>query len=264
MASANPAFRNNPVFNGNGAANAPATISSDQLNDMYQRPSASGAETGRMTYDDVIVKTLLTFALVVVAAAIGWFIPALVLPGAIIGLVLGLVNAFKKEPSPALILAYAGAQGLFVGGLSGMLEGIYPGIVVQALLGTFAVFGVTLALFANGKVRASKRATKVFLIAMVGYLVFSVLNLVLSFTGIIDTPFGLRGAVIFGIPLGVVIGVLVVIMAAYSLVLDFDFVQRGVKAGAPRKYSWTAAFGLTVTIIWLYVEILRLIAIVRQ
>jgi uncharacterized YccA/Bax inhibitor family protein len=101
------------------------------------------------------------------------------------------------------------------------------------------------------------------MIAMVGYLVFSLLNLVLMWTGINSNPWGLLGAEIAGIPLGLIIGVLVVIMAAYSLVLDFDSIQQGVRNGAPRKYGWLGGFGIMVTVVWLYIEILRIIAIVR-
>ena len=109
------------------------------------------------------------------------------------------------------------------------------------------------------------RGTKVFLVAMVGYLVFSLLNVVLQLTGVVPHAFGLLSGNIPGtsIPVGVVIGVLVVIMAAYSLVLDFDFVQQGVRRGIPAKYGWTGAFGIMVTVVWLYVEFLRLLAILR-
>jgi uncharacterized YccA/Bax inhibitor family protein len=180
--------------------------------------------------------------------------------------VLAMVNIFKREPSPALILAYALAQGVFLGGISAYYEAAYPGIVSQASLATLSVVGVTLALFASGKIRASAKATKVFLIAMVGYLVFSLINwVVMIFGGADANPWGLRGSVeIAGIPLGLILGVLVVIMGAYSLVLDFDFIQRGVRNGAPRKYAWTGAFGIMVTVIWLYLEILRMIAIARD
>ena len=99
---------------------------------------------------------------------------------------------------------------------------------------------------------------------MVGYLVFSLVNIGLMLFNVTDDPWGLRGAEIFGIPLGLVIGVLVVIMAAYSLVLDFDFIQQGVRNRAPRKYGWTGAFGIMVTVIWLYLEILRMLAIARD
>jgi len=126
------------------------------------------------------------------------------------------------------------------------------------------VVGVTLALFASGKIRASKKATKIFLIAMVGYAVFSLVNFGLMIFGVTDDPFGLRSAEIFGIPIGLLLGVLVVIMAAYSLVLDFDFIQQGVRNRAPKKYEWTGVFGIMVTVIWLYLEILRMLAIAQS
>jgi uncharacterized YccA/Bax inhibitor family protein len=221
-----------------------------------------------MSYEDTIAKTALSFAVLVVAAVASWmltphlgFLPIL---GAIVGLVLGLVNTFKKEPSPGLILGYAVFEGLFVGGISRIFEDMYGGVVVQAVLATLVVVGVTLALFANGKIRASKRATKVFMIAMVGYLVFSLVNFGLMAFGAIDGPFGARSAEIFGIPLGVIIGLLAVLMAAYSLVLDFDYIQRGVNNRAPSKFGWSGAFGIMVTVVWLYVELLRLFAISRE
>jgi uncharacterized YccA/Bax inhibitor family protein len=183
----------------------------------------------------------------------------------IVGFGLALVNIFKKKPSAALVLAYAGVEGLFIGAVSSFFESMFSGIVIQAVLGTVAVVGVTLALFASGKIRASAKATKVFLIAMVGYLLFSVLNIVLSMTGVVTNPFGLQGSVtILGIPLGLILGVLVVIMAAYSLVLDFDFIKQGVANRVPRAYGWTGAFGIMVTVVWLYLEILRMFAIARN
>src|SRR5690606_17620602 len=112
---------------------------------------------------------------------------------------------------------------------------------------------------------ASKKATKVFLVAMLGYLAFSVVNLILMMTGVTTGMFGLRSVeIIPGVPLGAVLGILVVLMAAYSLVLDFDSIKTGVERGAPRIYGWTAAFGIMVTVVWLYLEILRLIAIFRN
>ena len=156
-------------------------------------------------------------------------------------------------------------EGIFVGGITVFFESRFPGIAVQAVLGTLVVVGVTLALFVSGKIRASKRATKVFLIAMIGYGVFSLINFILIATGANPDAFGLRGSVmIFGIPLGVILGPLVIIMAAYSLVLDFDSIKTGVQRGAPRAYGWTAAFGIMVTVVWLYLEILRLLALLRR
>ncbi|KQR53867.1 hypothetical protein ASF88_03175 [Leifsonia sp. Leaf336] len=265
MALNNPAFSTNPAFQNNGQAATAVAPSAEKLEQLYQAPSATSADTDRMTVEDTINKSAISFALLVAGAVVGWLVPALYLPAAIVGFVLALVNIFKKKPSPALILSYAGVQGIFVGGISAVFESIYPGIVIQAVIGTLAVVGVTLALFASGKIRASAKATKIFLIAMFGYLAYSLVNVILVWTGVTSSPFGLSGDVkLFGIPLGVVIGVLVVIMGAYSLVLDFDFIQRGVKNRAPRIYGWSGAFGIMVTVIWLYLEILRLLAISRN
>ncbi|MGL4254982.1 Bax inhibitor-1/YccA family protein [Microbacterium sp.] len=299
MALDNPAF-NNPAFQDSKAARSypgrpglqpPAaqtqTASAQhagvdaaaqaQLEGMYAAPSAGAVETDRMTVEDTIWKTVGLFAVLLVTAVGGWvwtmspvaetgqptLMPWII--GMIGGFVLSLVVIFtsRKKIRPALIFAYAAFEGLFVGGISAYFEMIWEGIVLQATLGTLSVVGVTLALFASGKIRASKKATKVFMIAMVGYLVFSLLNLVLMWTGVNNNPWGLLGEQIAGIPLGLIIGVLVVIMAAYSLVLDFDSIQQGVRNGAPRQYGWIGGFGIMVTVVWLYIEILRIIAIVR-
>jgi uncharacterized YccA/Bax inhibitor family protein len=268
MASSNPAFSRNPAFGAPGALATNQVMTPAELQEMYNAPTAGAQDTDRMTYEDTIRKTVLSFVILLATAALGWVItPVTIIPlviGALVGLVLGLVNAFKKEPSPPLILAYGAAQGLVVGGISVIFEQLYEGVVTQAVLATLVVVGVTLALFANGKIRASKKATKVFMIAMIGYLVFSLVNFGMMAFGAIDAPFGLRSQEIFGIPLGLLIGVLVVIMAAYSLVLDFDFIQRGVNNRAPRKYGWSGAFGIMLTVIWLYVELLRIFAIARE
>ncbi len=273
MASSNPAFNNSPAFSSRASTaaklqNTPAVktegMTAQQLTELYSRPSATSVETDRMSYEDVLVKIAVSFAILLGGAAVGWVFPVLALPAALVGFVLALVNIFKKKPSPALVLSYAAIEGVFVGGITSFFELRYPGIAVQAVLGTLVVVGVTLALFASGKVRASKKATKVFLIAMIGYGVFSLVNFGLIAFGVQKTMFGLRDIQFFGIPLGVIIGVFVILMAAYSLVLDFDSIQTGVKRGAPRIYGWTAAFGIMVTVVWLYLEILRLLAILRR
>jgi len=197
-------------------------------------------------------------------AVVGWFVPILTIPAAIIGFVLALVNIFKKAPSRGLVLAYAAFEGVFVGGISAIFESQWDGIVVQAVFGTLAVVGVTLALFATGKVRESKRATQIFLVAIIGYAAFSLINVILMFTGVTSGMFGLRSVEFFGIPLGFFIGVFVILLAAYSLVMDFTTVKLGVERGAPRVYGWQAAFGIMVTVVWLYTEVLRLLAILRD
>lgn len=297
----NPAF-NNPAFQEQGAGRAFPTSGQSgfgaqtqyastqaaatdaavnaQLEGAYAAPSAGAIETGRMTVEDTVIKTIGLFAILLVTAVVGWMwtmapvtaanpnptmIPWIV--GALGGFVLAMVVIFtsRKKIRPALIWGYAAFEGLFVGAISAFFEFIWPGIVIQATIATLAVVGVTLALFASGKVRASKKATKVFMIAMIGYLVFSLINVVLMLFNvpIAGGAFGLLSQQVFGIPLGLIIGVLVVIMAAYSLVLDFDSIQQGVRNGAPRQYAWLGAFGIMVTVVWLYVEILRILAILR-
>lgn len=263
------AFRN-PAFatHAQGGVAAAQNISAQQLDEIYNRASAP-VEGEVMTYEDTIAKTVGAFAIMLVGAGIGWFlapaVPLLWIGAAIVGLVLGLVNSFKKEPSPPLILIYSAVQGVFVGGISAFYESMLSGIVFQAVIASLVVVGVTLALFASGKIRASQRATKVFLIAMIGYGVFSLINFGLVVFGVNSDPYGLRSSFeIAGIPLGVILGVFVVILAAYSLVLDFDFIQRGVQNKAPRRFGWTGAFGIMVTVIWLYLEILRMLAIARR
>ena len=254
-----------------------------QLEGMYAAPSAGAIETDRMTVEDTVWKTIGLFAILLVTAAVGWVwtfstvtvtnpTPTLVpwMVGLLGGFVLSLVVIFtsRKKIRPPLIFAYAAFEGLFVGAISAFFEHLYEGIVIQASLATLSVVGVTLALFASGKVRASKRATKVWMIAMIGYLVFSLINLVLMWTGanIAGGAFGIysQASPIFGIKWGILIGVFVVIMAAYSLVLDFDMIQQGVRNGAPRKFGWLGGFGIMVTVVWLYVEILRILAIARN
>ncbi|MBN6750301.1 Bax inhibitor-1/YccA family protein [Micrococcus luteus] len=225
------------------------------MEDAFRAPAASPEHTGRMTYNDVVGKTGLMLVLVVVAGAVGWFSPGLMIVGAIAGLVLGLVNSFKREPSPVLIMLYALAEGLFLGGISAVFEASYPGIVVQAVLGTLSVFAVMLALYTSGKFRPTPRMTKIVMTAMLGYLVFMLVNLVLTWTGIANLRTG---------GLGLIIGALAVLLAAYSLTMDFEMAAVGVKNGAPQKYSWSVAFGLTVTLVWLYIEILRILSILRS
>lgn len=258
-----------------------------QLEGAFAAPPADAVNTGRMTVEDTVAKTLGLFAVLLVTAVVGWvwtlggaFSPTdivsesqvTILPwivGMLGGFVLAMVVSFtsRKKVRPALIFAYAAFEGLFVGGISAYFELRWPGIVIQAAIATFAVVGVVLALFASGKVRASARANKIFMVAILGYLVFGLVNLVLMWTGVTQGTFGLysQPLTIMGIdiPIGLIIGVFVVLLASYSLVQDFDLIQRGVRNGAPREFGWIGGFGIMVTVVWLYIEILRIIAIVR-
>ena len=260
MESNNPALRNAPQFKRGGYAgfddrSTTATAPSPSLEDLYAAPAASPAQTGRMTYDDVVMRTAMVLATVVAGAVVGWWQPGLAIIGAIVGLVLGLVNSFKREPSPALILAYGAFQGLFLGGISYFFNAQFGGIVVQAVLATFATFGVMLALYRSGAIRATPRFRKIMLGAVLGYAVFCLINFAFVMFG---AGTGLRTGM-----LGLLIGAVGATLAALSLVLDFDFIEQGVRNGIPQRYAWTAAFGLAVTLIWLYIEFLRIIAILR-
>ncbi|WP_426565860.1 Bax inhibitor-1/YccA family protein [Angustibacter sp. McL0619] len=233
-----------------------ATPSADELQTMYSSPSATTADTGRMTYDDVVVRTAIVFVAVLAGGVVGWQVPALMWPGLIGGLVLGLVNAFKKSPSPALIIAYGLFEGAFLGGISMYFNDAYPGIVAQAVLATLGVFAVVLVGFRSGKLRTSPKLNKIFFIAIGGYIVFGLVNLLLmAFTG--------TGSMREG-GLGLVIGAFAVVLASYSLVMDFEFIKAGVEQGAPEKFAWYGAFGLIVTLVWLYIEILRILSILRN
>ncbi|CAM5790432.1 Bax inhibitor-1/YccA family protein [Cellulomonas persica] len=273
---ANPVFSNSPVFGdpksqsgrpqpgGTVYAESTAThstIDAATLDQMYGAPAATTRETGRLTYDDVIMKTGGLLALLVVTGAATWALaPGLWIAGALVGLVLGLVNAFKREPSPVLITLYTVAQGVFLGGISAFYEARYPGIVGQAVLGTLAVAAAALFVFKSGKVRVTPKFTRWLILAMVGYLVFSLLNVVLMLVGVGGGEFGpLRSG-----GLGILVGLFAVGLAAASFIVDFDAIKKGVDAGAPRKMAWSAAFGLIVTLVWLYLEILRILAIFRN
>lgn len=270
----NPALSNNPALNGK-------TLSADELRRIYDQPAAQTQRPGidvpaseasyggvqhppvapsdkPMTYENTISKTILLFVIVLAFGAVGWQLPGLALPAAIGGLVLGLVNAFKKQPSVPLIVLYAVFQGVFLGGISGVFESQWSGIVSQAIIGTLAVFAVVLVLFRSGKVRTSPKLNKIFMVSIFGYLAFSLVNVVLMLTGVNDDPWGLRSGW-----LGLAIGAFAVLLASYSLVMDFELIQNGVQNRVPEKWAWSAAFGLMVTLIWLYVEILRILAILR-
>lgn len=272
----NPVLSNSPIFGekadrdvkrsqnqmyGQGAATAMATDAAS-LNSLYDAPTATAADTGRLTYDDVIMKTVGVFAVLVISAAIAWPLaqdyPAIWVVGLVGGLVFGLVNAFKRSPSPALILLYAVFEGMFLGALSAAYNEAFDGIVLQAVLATFGTFAATLVLFRSGKVRVTPKFTRWLITAMVGYLIFSVINMVLVMTGVLD-GWGARGGT-----LGIIIGLFAVGLAAASLLVDFDSIQRGVRDGVPAKFAWTAAFGLIVTLVWLYLEFLRILAILRD
>ena len=218
----------------------------------YSEPIPAGQ---RLTMNDVLVKTAINLGLVVVGAVVAWYVPMLMLLGLLGGLVLGLVNSFKQKVSPILVMAYALMEGMMLGGLSALVNLRYPGTAIQAVLATIVVAGVTLALFANGKIRTTPKLNKIFMIGALSYLGYGLVSMLTA--GIFG--FSLNSMSIGGIPLGLPIALIAVAMATYSLLIDYTTTAEAVDAGLPQSESWRLAFGLTASLVWLYVEILRVL-----
>lgn len=228
----------------------------------YAGPSATPLETGRMTIDDVVTKTGLLLAVLVVTAGLAWKMnlsSGFLMIGALAGFALAMANTFSKTVRPPLVIAYAVCEGLVVGVISHIYNTLYSGIVSQAVIGTVAAFGGILFLYSSGKLRATPRFTKMLMGAAIGYLILGVVSLVASFAGV-GHGMGFYG--VHGI--GLLLAAGGVAIASFFFVLDFDQIQKGVQAGVPTSESWRASFGLLVTLVWLYLEIIRLISILRD
>ncbi len=267
----------NPIFNrlenqwdsGTAVQHQPSSYDQkafEQAQASYAGPAATATQMGRMTYDDVIVRSAMSFGVLLAFAFVGWFgaiafpqlATAMIFGGIGIGLVLVFVNVFSKTVRPGAVLAYAAAEGLALGSLSLVMNLLYPGVVVQAVVATFAVFGVTLALFVSGKVRNSPKMQKFALISLVGLIVSRLAIWGLSLAGVPMSGAGEPS--IMGLPLGLLLGFFAVFIGAICLIGDFDQIRTGVQKGAPAKDAWMAAFGLMITVVWLYVEILNIFA----
>ena len=240
-------------------------MTAQQLNEMYAQQSAGPVDTGRVTVDDVVVKSLTLFVVTVAVAGVSWFWTAantdMTLPfwlGGMFGtLILGFVIAFMKKVSVPLLMVYAVLQGAFLGAFSQYVASIpqYDGVVQMAVLATLCVF---VAMYV-GFVKVNDKTRRMFFFAIVGYGLFSLLQVVLLMTGVIDGwGFGGSG------PLGIGLSILGVGLASYSLAIDFDTIDNAVRVGAPKKYSWLLAHGLIVSIVWLYIEFVRLFARLRD
>ena len=217
-----------------------------------------------MTMDDVVTKTGLSLLVTVAGAAIAWALPgttalALALPAVLVAFVLGLVIAFKQIANPAATLAYAGLYGVALGAISEVFNQQFPGIVVQALIGTFGVFAGMLVIYKTGAIRVTPKLTRWVVGAAIGALVLMLANVIGAWIGGGD-GLGLRD----GGPIAIVFSLVVIGIAAFMLLLDFDSADEAIRRGAPAKFAWYIAFGLLVTIIWLYIEILRLLSYFRE
>jgi uncharacterized YccA/Bax inhibitor family protein len=227
-------------------------------------PPVAGPQADRMTMDDVVSRTGMTLGLVVVTAAIAWIVD-LALPLAIgaglVAMVLALVQSFKRRPTPALILSYAALEGLFLGAISNYIDNRVPGAdgaAAQAVIGTLAVFTAVLVLYKTRVIRVTNRFYRFTMAAAIGFILLMAVNLLFAVFGGGD-GLGFRSG-----GLGIAVGIIGVLIGAAFLALDFKQVEDGIAYGAPREESWLAAFGLTLTLVWIYLEFLRLAAILNR
>ncbi len=277
MQSNNPIFTRNAEFNGRAGA-VQTDPSQWQVDLNGGSPTHTEVGTGRMTIDSVVEKTAITLGLVVAAAAVAWvFIGqivdanvvddsavakayALTLVGGLGGFALVMINAFKKVTSPALVMGYAVLEGLFVGAFSKLITTFVSAdasIIFGAVLGTFAAVAGTLAAYKFFNIQVGAKFRKIVIASVMGFVAVSLLSLIMSFFG---SSLGVNG---FG-PVGFVFACLGLVLGVFMLILDFDFVEKGIEAGLPERESWQAALGLTVTIVWIYTNILRILAIINN
>lgn len=233
---------------------------------QFQMPQAFDAApaSDRMTYTDAMNKTAIILATTVITGVLTVaLLPVnLWMPAAWVGIigsfVLMFMLAFKKIVSPVMAIAYGVLEGVSLGAITGAFELMYPGIAFQAILATIVIVAVTLGLHYSGAVRTTPKGRKFVYVVALGYLVFSLINLVLVGFGILDS-WGFRNG-----PLGIIIGAAMILVAAYMLIGDFEDVNVAVANGAPKKFAWTVGLGIVATILWIYLEVLRLLAIIAQ
>lgn len=243
----------------------------------YDVPPAAPVETAPastpMTINDVVVRTAAMFVPLLITAYLTWTMElgyGYILIAMLVGLGLGFWGALSKKVRPVVYLAYAAVEGVVIGGLSLWFQAWVndsaaaqgteaTNIVAQAVIGTFAAFAAVLFLYATRIIKVNGRFKKTMAIAFVAYFGIAIASLVASLFGVGD------GWGFFGVGgLGILLCVAGVALAAFSLALDFDAIEQGIALGMPEQESWRAAFGLTVTLIWLYLEILRLLAILNS
>ncbi|SCL19341.1 Uncharacterized membrane protein, YccA/Bax inhibitor family [Micromonospora rhizosphaerae] len=229
-----------------------------------QYPTASGYPAAPptvtpMTLDDVVVKTVMLLGILGASAAAAWVLvpDALVsvawIGAAVVGLALGLIISFSRMANPALVVAYSIVEGVFVGMVSKAFESLYDGIVLQAVVASFGVFFLMAMIYKARVIRATPRFARIMISIMVGLFAAMLINLVLAL-------FGINTHLRDGSPLAIGFSLVCIVVASLSFVLNFHEIEEGVRMGLPQRYSWTAAFGIVVGLVWLYLEILRLLS----
>jgi len=280
MQSNNPVFRRSEEFNTAGAPNQgygqagytdPSSWGTGTPGQPgVQAPVATG---GPMTIDSVVQKTAIALAVVMVTAAATWILSpgidanttpadisgliAAATIGSLLAFVLSMVNSFKRVISPGLVLLFCAAEGVALGAISKVFELQFPGIVMSAVLGTFGAFAGTLAVYKFFNIKVTDKFRRMVIAAMLGVVVISLVEVVLSLFGAEIGLFG-DGAI------GLIFALLGLALGVFMLVLDFDFVEQGVANGIPDREGWRAAFAMTVSLVWIYTNLLRILAIMRD
>ena len=280
--TSNPVFRSLPKGRGGYAQFGTGAAQVQQgyyQADPYAAPyqEARGTRASRpLTIDDVVTKTGITLAVLTASAVISYFLVArnlalampLTMVGAFGGLALVLVATFaRKQDSPAIVLSYAVLEGLFLGAISFLFANYRVSstsagaLIGEAVLGTFGVFFGMLVVYKTGAIRVTPKFTRMLVAAMFGVLALMLGNFLLGMFGVGGgTGLGLRS----GGPLAIIFSLVCIGIAAFSFLIDFDAADQMIRAGAPEKAAWGIALGLTVTLVWLYLEILRLLSYVQN
>jgi uncharacterized YccA/Bax inhibitor family protein len=272
--TSNPVFRSLPKTQGGYAqfGTGAAGYGAQQVHAQpYVTPEQAGVARP-MTIDDVVTKTGITLAVLASVAVASYFLVAqniaLAMPftlvGALGGLVLVLIATFgRKQDNPAIVLSYAALEGLFLGAFSFVLANVVVSganagaLISQAVLGTMGVFGGMLVVYKTGAIRVTPKFTRFIVAGLFGVLALMLGNLVLGLFGVGGGEgLGLRS----GGPIAIIFSLVCIGLAAFSFLIDFDAADQLIRAGAPEKAAWGVALGLTVTLVWLYIEILRLLS----
>ena len=280
--SSNPVFRSLPKGQGGyaqfgtGATGAgAAAVQADPYVTQYPDRQQTGVSRP-MTIDDVVTKTGVTLAVLSAVAVVSYFLVAgntalampFVLVGGLGGLALVLIATFgRKQDNPAIVLSYAALEGLFLGAISFVLANFYVSgasagaLIGQAILATIGVFIGMLVVYKTGAIRVTPKFTRMIIAGIFGVFVLALGNFVLAMFGVGGGEgLGLRG----NGPIAIIFSLVCIGLAAFSFLLDFDAIDKAIKEGAPASTSWYFAFGLMVTLVWLYLEILRLLSYMRQ
>jgi uncharacterized YccA/Bax inhibitor family protein len=273
----NPVLKNfgQPSAQGGVALLERPAPAADELNRWYGQPSYGSLPAGQpnlqqpappsryMTLDDVVVRSGLMLLTILAAGTLSWLAApdvarGLLLAGLLGGLAVGLYMSFTRKANAPLALTYSVFEGLLLGAISRLFNDYFHGIVIQAVTGTVMVAAGVLVVYKVGAIRVTPKFTRMVAAATIGVVGLMFVNLIAYFF----TPdgLGLRA----GGGLAIVFSLLCIGIAALNLVVDFDMIEQGIRRGADEKFAWYAAFGLMVTLIWLYLEILRLLSYLRN